>query len=270
MGKISAALERYKEEISIKVEGLSTRDQTNMSKKGIQPAFNSELNIQETFSSKLVVFSAPESLDAENFKILRAQVLFPKNGEISRTIMVTSAYPGEGKTFVAANLAVSIAQGVNEYVLLIDCDLRNPKLHEMLGCSNKEGLHEYLKAKRKLPDLIIQTKIKKLSLLTAGSLPHNPAELLSSITMKHFLREVKERYQDRFIIIDATPCQFTAEAGVLANFVDGIIFVVMAQKSPRESIQGGIENIGKNKILGVVFNGYSKAHKRYRQYYKKQ
>ncbi len=111
--------------------------------------------------------------------------------------------------------------------------------------------------------------MEKLSLLTAGSLPSNPTELLSSTMMKEFLEEVKGRYQDRFIIIDAAPCQVTAEANVLANYVDGIIFVVMAQKTPRETIQRAVENLGKEKIIGVVFNGYSKAQKSYHKYYRK-
>ncbi|MEE8180097.1 MAG: exopolysaccharide biosynthesis protein, partial [bacterium] len=77
------------------------------------------------------------------------------------------------------------------------------------------------------------------------------------------------RYQDRFIIIDASPSHVTAEANVLANYVDGVIFVVMAQKSSRETIQRSIENLGKKKILGIVFNGYSQSYKGYQDYYKK-
>lgn len=181
--------------------------------------------------------------------------------------MVTSTFPGEGKTFVAANLAVSIAMGIDEYVLLIDCDLRRPRLHEMLGYSNCDGLHEYLTGESQLPDLIIRTEIDKLSILPAGKTPPNPTELLSSTRMKEFLEEVRERYQDRFIIVDSTPMQFTAEASILANYVDGIILVIMAQKSPRKAIQEAIKSLGKEKILGVVFNGHSKAYGYYDRYY---
>jgi protein-tyrosine kinase len=269
MGKIYNALERYKREKAIKARGLPGGEPGNLIKKGPGLPHSSELIIQANFSPKLVSLSAPNSLEAENFKILRTQILFPKNGERPRIIMVTSAFPSEGKTFVSTNLAVSLALGINEYVLLIDCDLRNPKLHEMFRCSNKEGLHEYLTGRRGLQDLIIRTKVEKLSLLTAGSLPSNPAELLSSSSMKEFLEEVKGRYQDRFIIIDATPSQFTPEAKVLANFVDGIIFVVMARKSPRETILNSVENLGRKKIVGIVLNGYSQVNKGYRNYYKK-
>jgi exopolysaccharide/PEP-CTERM locus tyrosine autokinase len=258
MNKISNALERRKKERLLKVKRLP-----------LPSPLDPKRIIQNGFSPNLVALSASESMDAENFKVLKSQVLFPKNGKVPRIVMVTSAYPGEGKTFVSANLAVSLALGIDEYVLLIDCDLRRPSLHEMFGYSNTEGMHEYLTGKRELPDLFIRTRVEKLSLLTAGSSPSNPAELLSSIMMQEFLEEVKGRYQDRFIIIDAPPSQVTAETNVMANNMDGIIFVVMAQKSPRETIQRSIENLGRNKILGIVFNGYNKAHKSYHKYYKK-
>ena len=269
MSKIYAALERHEKEKSLKAKRLPIGEPESLIKKGPRSPLGRELIIQNGFSPKLAVLSAPESFDAENFKILRSQILFPKDGERPRTIMVTSAFPGEGKTFLSANLAVSLALGIDEYVLLVDCDFRNPNVHKMLGYSNLEGLHEYLTGRRELPDLIIRTRIEKLSLLTAGKSLYSPAELLSSTMMKEFLEEVKGRYQDRFIIIDATPSQVTAEANVLANYVDGIIFVVMAQKAPRETIQRSIENLGKKKILGIVFNGYDQSYKSYRKYYKK-
>jgi len=269
MGKIYDALERHKEENYLKVESLPIAEPEHLIKKRRESPLPRELIIQNGFSPKLVVLSAPKSLEAENFKTLRGQILFPKDGERPRTIMVTSTFPGEGKTFVAANLAVSIALGIDEYVLLVDCDLRHPQLHKMLGYNNSEGLHEYLTGEKQLPDLIIRTTIDKLSMLTAGNMPSNPTELLSAAMMEEFLKEVKGRYQDRFIVIDSTPTQATAEANVLAKYVDGIILVVMAQRSPREAVQKAIHNVGKEKILGIVFNGYSPAYKSYHKYYKK-
>jgi exopolysaccharide/PEP-CTERM locus tyrosine autokinase len=269
MGKISNALERYKKEKFVDAKRLPIGRPKSSDKNGPDSSLASELSIQNGFNSKLVTYSAPDSIDAEYFKVLRAQILFPKKGERSRTIMITSALPGEGKTFVASNLAVSIALGVNENVLLIDCDFRRPSLHNMFGYSNSEGLHEYLIGKRRLNDLLIRSKIQKLSLLTAGSESSKPSELLSSTVMKEFLEWVKGRNQNRYIIIDSPPCQVTSETGVLGNYVDGIIFVVMAQRSPREMIQRNIEYLGKEKILGIVFNGYSHGDKFYHKYYKK-
>ena len=270
LGKIFDALERNKKEKSLgRVERLPIDEPEKQVEKGPEPPSARKLVVQSSLNPKLVVSSAPDSMDAENFKILRTQILFPKDGKRPRTILITSSFPGEGKTFVAANLAVSIAQSIDEYVLLMDCDLRRPKVHNMLGLSNTEGLHEYLTVKKELPDLLIRTRFEKLSLLSAGSPSPNPSELLLSTRMKDLFKQVKGRNQDRFIIIDAPPTQITAEAAVLSNYTEGIIFVVMAGKSPRATIQRNIEDLGKTKIMGIVFNGYSKSYKFYNKYYKK-
>lgn len=269
MGKITNAFERHKKEKSIETENLHEGRYGDQDKKTPQSVLSNEMDLHRDFHHKLVVHSKPNSIDAENFKVLRAQIIFPKNGKRKRIIMVTSVYPGEGKTFVAANLAASIAQGINEHVLIVDCDFRRPHLHKMLGCSNRAGLHEHLMGKRELSDLIIRTGIEKLSLLPAGSTSSNPSELLGSHEMKEFLGEAKKRYQDRFIIVDAAPVQVTADAGVLSNYVEGIIFVVMAGKTPREMIKRSIDNLGRKKIFGIVFNDYSKSFTRYGKYYKR-
>jgi protein-tyrosine kinase len=269
MGKISDALERNRREKSIKTEKLFEKRLQKSVLEDPENRLIKETRVLHEFNPKLVVVSTPDSVDAENFKVLRAQILFARDGKIPKTIMVTSCLPGEGKTYVTANLAASIALGIDEHVLVVDCDLRRPHLHEILGYSNSAGLHEYLTGKKGLPELIIRTKIQKLSLLTAGDIPRNPSELLSSSMMEAFLEEVKGRYQDRFIVIDSTPCQVTAETSVLAKYVDGIVLVVMSGKSTKEAIRRSIDTLGKEKILGVVFNGYSHAHRDYQKYYKK-
>jgi capsular exopolysaccharide synthesis family protein len=183
--------------------------------------------------------------------------------------MVTSAYPDEGKTFVAVNLAASLAMGIDEYVLLLDCDMRNSRIHEMFGYTNSEGLSELLTGKEHLRDLILRTPLEKLSILPAGIAPPNPAELLSSTMMEDLLKDLKARYQNRFIIIDSTPAKGTAEASILANYVDGVILVIMAHKTPRKAIEDTIKSLGRDKILGIVFNGHTQAYKHYQKYYKK-
>lgn len=269
MGKISNALEKNKKEKSMKIESLPKKTPKPLVIEDPETSLAKDIGKRHDFSHKLVVISSPNSVDAENFKILRGKILFSRDRERPKSIMVTSAFPSEGKTFVSANLAVSMALGIDEHVLLIDCDLRRPSLHEVLGYRNSEGLHEYLTGKRELKDLIIRTEIDKLSMLTAGTLPSNPMELLSSSRMQEFLEEVKVRYQDRFIIIDSPPSQAAAETNILAKDVDGIILVVRAQKSPRNAIEKTIHDVGKEKILGVFFNDYFQAYRSYHKYYKK-
>ncbi len=255
MGKISDAIERHEKEVEIATMSLSP-DISRV--RSIIPS---------AVDPKLISLTAPESLEAEYFKVLRSQILFSKNIEKPRTIMVTSAFPAEGKTFVSCNLAVTIAQGLNEHALLIDCDFRNPNLQNMLGYENKEGLQEYLNGKRDLADLFIRTNVEKLSLLTAGKRVPNPSELLSSSKMKLFFEEVKSRYQDRYIIIDTAPSEIVSEVGVLSNYVDCIVFVIRARRAPREIIKKCINKVGKDKIIGIVLNGYDSGEKSYGAYY---
>jgi protein-tyrosine kinase len=256
MGKIFDALERYKKEKSIETDGLFIGGPEKL----IEDVTKSPPDLQSTVHSHVEkafeVSSAPGFSGSENFKILRNKLLYPKDGHKRRTILVTSAFEGEGKTFVAANLGVSIARGVDEYALLVDCDFHHPNLHSRLGYSNNEGLYEYLVGKRQLSDVIIRTKVEKLSLLPAGNFDANASDLLSSPLMKKLLGLVKGRNENRFIIIDGPPSELLTETTALANFVEGIIFVVRAQKSPREEIRKSIKNLGKKKILGIVFNGY--------------
>jgi exopolysaccharide/PEP-CTERM locus tyrosine autokinase len=275
MGKISDAFERHQKEKLIKLEDVKKGEDLKEERPRLlvredpETTLAREIGKKQSFSDSLVMLSSPDSADAENFKILRGKILFPRDRPIPRSILVTSTFPGEGKTFVASNLAATLALSVDEYVLLIDADLRRARIHRMFGFSNVWGLHDLLIGDKRFEELVVKTDIKKLSILPAGKTPQNPTELLSSSMMARFLEEARTRYKDRFIIIDSPPSLVTAEAEFLSGFVDGIIFVVLAQKTPREDIKKAIENLGREKMLGVVFNGYDQARKSYYKYYEK-
>ncbi len=219
------------------------------------------------YNPKLVVISSPDSVEAESFKVLRAKIQLARNGSSPRAVMVTSTYPGEGKSFVASNLAASIAFGVDEHVLLVDCDLRKPQVHQYFGYACSQGLSDYLAGRAEIPDLLVKTPIPKLTLLMAGVPPDNPSELVSSNRMEALVDELRDRYKDRYVILDASPTQFTSDSNVLSRHVDGILMVVMAHASPRKDVRNGIQNLAGEKILGVVFNGYDEPMKTYRKYY---
>ena len=232
----------------------------------------------DRIDSHLVVYHDPTSVESEIFKILRNAILFPKQGEPPVSIMVTSAIPGDGKSFVAANLAVSIAQGVEEHVLLIDCDMRRSSVHRQFGFDdNVPGLSEYLSKGVPLPSLLKKTAVDKLTILPGGSIPPNPSELLSSQAMKHLLEQVKNRYSDRYVIVDSPPPQLTAETTALAKYVDAIIVVVKYAATPKEMVKELVDNVGREKVIGVVMNGYRVptterySYGRYKEYrYKKK
>lgn len=269
MGKIADALEKYKKEKLVPLDQV--REERYVRLREDEPEVSLARNIvtQDKFSDSLVTLSAPESVDAQNFKILRGQILFPRDREAPRSILVTSALPGEGKTFVASNLATTMALSVDEHVFLIDADMRRPQIHRLFGFGNATGLHDFLIGDKDLDELVVKTGIEKLSILPAGRMPRNPSELLSSNMMAQFLEEAKAKDKDRFIIVDAPPSHITAEVKYLSSHVDGIIFVVMAQKSPRKDIAKAMENLGRDKILGIVFNGCNQVRKDYYKYYEK-
>lgn len=208
----------------------------------------------------LIAFHSPQTVEAEQFRILKTSIMFPEKGESPKTIMVTSAVPSEGKSFVAANLAISLAQNIDNHVLLIDCDMRLPTIHKLFGLKDgTPGLSSYLSGEQSLQSLLSKTSIEKLTLLPGGRPPHNPSELLSSERMTHLLDELKSRYHDRFVVIDTPPPQLTAEAGALAKQVDGILIVIKYGTTSRVFVKELIELFGKEKILGIVFNQYDRT-----------
>jgi len=223
----------------------------------------------------LVVLLQPESFEAEQFKMLRTNILFPASGKAPRTIMITSATPDEGKSFMAANLAISIAQNIDEHVLLIDCDIRRPVQHTLFGFGDTLGLSDYLSGDMPLSSLLIKTQVEKLTILPGGKASHNPAELLSSRQMADLLEEVKNRYPDRYIILDSSPPLLTSETSAVAKLVDGIVAVVRCGGTSKAVFLEFIEGMDKEKILGIVMNyadirskkyyGYGKYSKYYRR-----
>jgi len=267
MGKIADALERHKKENPVRVEkpkqGLPKRlviDEPEV-------AVAKETVFQRDLGDELIILTAPDSADAECFRVLRGQILFQKDRPAPKSILVTSALPGEGKTYVAANLAVILALSIDENVIAIDADLRRPRLHRFFGYRKVRGLHEYLLGGLRSEDLILKSGIDKLSVLPAGKIARNATELLSSNMMVTFLEEVKEKFRDYFVIIDSPPCRIGAETKALARLVDGIVLVVMARKTPKKEIERAIDNLGRDKILGIVFNGYEQGRKSYQRYY---
>jgi exopolysaccharide/PEP-CTERM locus tyrosine autokinase len=227
-----------------------------------QPFFSGKID------PRLVCLREPSSPVAECFRVLRARILSGGPGHGIRSIMVTSPQPSDGKSTSAANLAITIAGGINEYVLLADCDLRNPSLHQIFGLHSNSGIREYLEEGTSIAPFLKTTQVNKLTLLPAGKPPLNPSELLSSEKMRRLIEELKGRYQDRYIIIDGTPAGFAAETHFLSTMVDGVLLVVRSGKTDKNSITEAVEHIGREKIIGVVFNASNENRKKYRHYYR--
>jgi exopolysaccharide/PEP-CTERM locus tyrosine autokinase len=226
------------------------------------------LSESKAIDNNLVTLLDPLSYEAEQFKMLRTNLFYPVSGKAPCSVLVTSTLPGEGKSFVASNLAIAIAQDVDRYVLVVDCDLRQPKIHTQFGFGEVPGLSDYLAKGTDLQDLLINTQVKKLSILPAGRTPPNPAELLSSEKMSALLEEITRRYRDRMIIIDSPPPKLTAESSFLARKVDGIILVVNYGKTRRDDVKDLVKKLGKDKIIGSVINQFDRRSLGYYGYMK--
>jgi protein-tyrosine kinase len=217
---------------------------------------------------RLLTLLDPQSPIAEQFKLLRAKIFCGDSVCRGKAFMVTSPQSFDGKSTVAANLAVTIAQGMDEYVLLVDCDLRQPTVHRIFGAQALNGIREYLENGTSVAPYLQKTQVNKLTLLPAGQPALNPSELLSSEKMRQLVEELKGRYSDRYIIFDTTPAGFAAETNFLSTMVDGVLLVVRSGKTARKLITKAIEHIGRDKILGIVFNGDQESPKKDQYYYR--
>ncbi|SCX95006.1 polysaccharide biosynthesis tyrosine autokinase [Desulfoluna spongiiphila] len=160
----------------------------------------------EVAAKKLVTLSDPWGYSSEQFRAVKTSIMFPADGRDIRTLLVTSAVPGEGKTFVAANIAASLAGSMDNHVLIVDSDMRRPSMAEFFSLPpGASGLDLYLNHRCPLEDVIYRTGIDKLSLIPAGGGVPNPSELITSSTMTQMIADVRARYSDRYVIIDSPP-----------------------------------------------------------------
>jgi protein-tyrosine kinase len=212
---------------------------------------------RDAVNSHIVTITDPYSHAAEEYRKLRARVLRATEKGFQNTIMVTSALDGEGKTITGINLAVAIAYELDHTVLLVDADLRKPSVHAYLGLQPERGLSEYLLSQAQLPDVLVKTGIGKLVLLPAGNPPENPAELIASERMRDMVLELKDRYRDRYIIIDSSPLLMTADSISLCDYVDGVIFVTRAGVTDPKTAVQALSLVKDHTILGTVFNDAS-------------
>ena len=197
------------------------------------------------------------SIGIEAFRNLRTGLIWSDGGEALRTLVVTSAAPGEGKTMTAANLAVTLAyDGLR--VLLVDCDIRRPRIHGLFQLPRAPGLMELLRASSDpdapQPRAIRETPVARLSVLTCGALPVNAANLLSGTRMRILLRELQEQFD--IIVLDTPPVLATADACIVASLTDGVLLVVRAGTTDKNAAQRAyqqLSNVGA-RVVGTVLN----------------
>lgn len=207
----------------------------------------------ESKERSLIAYYQPKSTTAEQYRTIRTNIDFSQvDGEL-KTVMVTSSGPGEGKSTTAANLAVVMAQQ-GKSVLLIDADLRKPTMHYTFRLANIDGLTTVLTKKKTLEETVQKTNVDHLFVLTSGPIPPNPAELLSSVAMKSFMKFALTLFD--IVVIDTPPVLAVTDAQVLANLCDGTVLVVRSGQTEKEAAIKAKDLLAKSKakILGVVLN----------------
>lgn len=226
--------------------------------KKVKPTLFSEAPPFSAWNERLHLSIESSSTIAENFRKLRTVILHPDKGEPPRTILITSAVSEEGKGFTTANLGYAIAQGLGTSCLAMDCDLRRPTLAEIFGYrGQQQGISQYLNGDlTEWKKLILPTAHKKLSIFPSGPSPENPAELIDSPYMQDLLAEIVAEQDDRIVLLDSPPMVAAAESSILAKLVDKVVIVVRWNTSGREQVKNLIEAIGRDKIIGIVFNAF--------------
>lgn len=202
---------------------------------------------------RLETIKNPKSPIAEAYRTLRTNIQFSSYGKKVRVILVTSSIPSEGKTTTASNLAVTMAQAGSR-TILIDCDMRNPKVHKVFGLSNEKGLSNTLIDETESNDAILKTDVNNLYVLTSGTRIPNPSELLSADIMQKFINDLKQSYD--YIIIDTPPILLVTDAQIAAKYSDGCILVVASAETDKNAALKSKELLKKvdARILGVVLN----------------
>jgi polysaccharide biosynthesis transport protein len=281
-------------EMALRVPGLAviprlTSGSPTPPKRGLlRPGKRAELDAKRGNASALGTVTQPFSIGVEAFRMLRTSLVWCEQGDNMKTLVVTSAAPGEGKTLTSANLSVTFAyDGLR--VLLIDCDVRRPRLHGLFQVPRSPGLMELLTPSyngndasqsltfnpragqtdsgRPVTDIIRPTNVRGLSLLTCGALPTNPSGLLSGVRMRVLLQELAKSFD--LVILDTPPVLATADAGILAALADGVLLVVRAGQTDRIAAKRAhqqLVNVGA-RVVGTVLNDPGGEVSQYGDYY---
>jgi len=208
-----------------------------------------------------VLFAEAESVHSaahEQFRTLRSRLYQIRAQQPMKNILVASALPGEGKTFVSVNLALVLARQHGRRVLLIDSDLRRPRLHEVLGTPATPGFSDYLSASAEERSIIQKTPLQNLYFMPAGTLAPNPSELIGTGGMTKLIRDLAPFFD--WIIVDTPPVIPVSDATLMAEACDGVILVLKAGSTPYDIVQRARDEFRSAPVVGVVLNRTGKGH----------
>lgn len=224
---------------------------------------------------ELIAQRDPKSPVSETFRTLRTNIQFMNTNNKLKTLLITSTLPGEGKSWVASNLAITFAQA-GKKVVLIDADMRKGRQYTIFEVSPRPGLSNYLSgidsnseenSMDEIIDYIQETEVKNLYVISAGNIPPNPSELLITPKMVNLLDKLKQ--VSDIVIIDGTPCELVTDSVILSRLVDSTVIVTAHKQTKKDALQKivtNIQNVG-GKIAGIVLNKIPVSAKKYEQSY---
>jgi receptor protein-tyrosine kinase len=225
------------------------------------------LDLARLAAAGIVSPDAPRSQTADEFRVIKRPLIANALGksatrlERGNMIMVTSAVPGEGKTFTATNLAMSIAMEVDSTVLLVDADVANPTLPEVLGFKEPKGLMDVLTdPKVDLTDVLLRTNVERLALLPAGRSHRRATEHLASDAMERLINDLATRYPDRIVVFDAPPLLATTEARALATHMGQIVVVVEADRTTHSALKQALSLLEDCPVVMTMLNKAAGSH----------
>ncbi len=219
-----------------------------------------ELDFDALERNGIVTPMAPRSRIADQFRVVKRPLIRNAMGKGTAAIthgnliMVTSALEGEGKSFTAVNLAISIAAELDNTVMLVDADVARPSILPMLGLPSSRGLLDVLEDSAELSSVLLRTNIDKLTILPSGTAHPRATELLASDAMRHLLDDIASRYPDRIVIFDSPPLLLTTEARVLASQMGQVVVVVQAGKTLQSDVQSALATIDSCPMRLMLLN----------------
>lgn len=214
----------------------------------------------------LITVKEPRSPLSESYRTLRSNIKFSSVDTKLKIILITSSTPAEGKTTTSANLATVLAEA-GDKVLIIDCDQRKPNIHKLFGLSNRQGLSDYLACDVEFNEIVQKAHLENLHILSSGSIPPNPSELLASKKMDDFIKSLKTYYD--YILLDAPPVGIVTDAQIISQYADGTLLVLAYnQVNKDDAIRAKklLDNV-KSNIIGVVLNKIEENFKNSYCYY---
>lgn len=246
MGKITDALKKAAEERLSRIEKLDKKTE-------VKYEFIAKKTVDSNIDPKIVTFHNPMSPVSEQYRMLRTNIQAIEAKYPIKAITITSSTHSEGKTITAINLAILMAHDLNKRkILLVDADLRRSRITRYLGVNAQIGLSDLIIDGLKIDDALINIGIDNLTVLSAGKVPHNPAELLGSAKLRNLITLLKERFD--YVIFDSPPIVSVTDAGLIGAQTDGVIMVIQANRTQKGVVKHSESLLkqAKAKLLGYI------------------